>query len=197
MLCWVCVCVCMIEECMCTELRQEIRLCWACWKQCYKYLGGTSSPRIHRNSLSLSRPHLLTYTFSHTARRSPAPSCTHRLMNTDVRTHTHTLRSFLAQGETLFRTRPPSHWPLVVNNDMTHPVERLLLTWAWSRQTGVHEVRQPAHTNPPPPSATVSPSTTASLYVPFISFNIYSSIMSRKEHSWKLETSHWPVRHDI
>lgn len=54
----------------------------------------------------------------------------HGLMHKDVNTHTHT--------HTFPRTRekhclesilPLSiHWPLVVNNDMTHPVKRLLFT---------------------------------------------------------------------
>lgn len=110
------------------------------------------SARVHRNSLPLA--HLLTYTLSLALPLTSPPSHARRLMHRDIAKHAHTRshRSSLAQEKTRLLKRCAAssvHWPLVVNNDMTHPAERLLFTWAWWGRTGVHGVRQPGSPLPP------------------------------------------------
>lgn len=84
---------------------------------------------IHRNSLLLS--HLLTLAPSQSCLCPPA-SHKHGLMHRDIprthdaRAHTDTqhLWSSLARGKVCLESIALLciHWPLVVNNDMTHPV---------------------------------------------------------------------------
>ena len=97
-------------------------------------------------------------------------------IHTHTHTHTHThwyLRSSLTRGKHCLESIVllSIHWPLVVNNDMTHPVERLLFTWAWWRQTGMHEVR-PTCASLPPRSATLIPSCYSISHVLLIRFDI-------------------------
>lgn len=75
-------------------------------------------------TLSLSHSHSL---------ENPPPQCMQANAQRHRKTHTHTRshRSSLAQEKTRLLKRCAAssvHWPLVVNNDMTHPAERLLFT---------------------------------------------------------------------
>lgn len=103
----------------------------------------TWSDAVRSHTQKFSPAHLLTFAPSllHTTHYA-RPTLTHvALMHGDIVKHTNTTRTQprahslfvfsppLAQEKTLLARavrRFPVHWPLVVNNDMTHPVERPL-----------------------------------------------------------------------
>lgn len=90
--------------------------------------GALAYTEIRSRSLICSPP----LSLSHSHSLDP-PSCTQANAQRHRKTHTHTRshRSSLAQEKTRLLKRCAAssvHWPLVVNNDMTHPAERLLFT---------------------------------------------------------------------
>lgn len=85
------------------------------------------SAHIHRNSLLLA--HLLTFTFLPLS-LSLSLLCTHGLMHKDVNIHIDTSGLPSHRGKHCLESIVllSVHWLLVVNNDMTQPVECLLFT---------------------------------------------------------------------
>lgn len=137
-----------------TTLRLENRLCWRLLKnnaintseRCWALTNTEILSSLLICSPSISLPLPLTHPLCLMYTQANAKWCSRTHTHAEVPPpHTHT------EGKTLFRNMLLlfAHWPLVVNNDMTHPGERLLFTWAWWRQTGMHEVHQPGSPCPP------------------------------------------------
>lgn len=135
-------------------------LCWRCRKTMLKIPGRdvVGFMQTRKFALACSFAHLRSLAILFIP---PPASHKHGLMHRDIpRTHgpactcRHTtFVVFPCMGgkvgfESIALLR--IYWPLVVNNDMTHPVERLLFTWAWWGQTGMHEVQQPGSQCQPP-----------------------------------------------
>lgn len=152
--------------------------------------GALAYTEIRSRSLICSPTLSLSHSHSH-----PHTPHARRLMHRDIAKHAHTRshRSSLAQQKTRLLKRCAAssvHWPLVVNNDMTHPAERLLFTWAWWGRTGVHGVRQPG--SPLPPEKALGTADFRCYELTVMLFISFSDCFYFFPPYHKQETSQWP-----